>query len=71
MTSTPIMSRSELRLFRATGEELLIMAIAGRSAERRRIEQELDLRAMLGEGPRRPRRKSRRTSARIVHRRAA
>jgi hypothetical protein len=64
----PIMTRSELNLFRATGEELLIMAITGR-ADRRTIEQELDLRALLGEGPRR--RRTRRTAARIIHSRAA
>jgi len=52
---SPIMTPAELRLFAATGEELLMLAIAGRREDRRRIAQELDLRALLSEGPRRPR----------------
>ncbi len=54
-SKSPIMTASELRLFCATGEELLMMAIAGGRTERRRIQRELDLRSALGEGPRRPR----------------
>ena len=68
-TKTPIMNRSELRLFTATGEELLMMAIAGSAAVRRRIQEELDLRSLLAEGPRQPRVSQPR--ARITHRRAA
>lgn len=64
-----IMTASELRLFTATGEQLLLMAIAGRRADRRRIEQELDLRSLLAEGPRRPR--VSKASVRTSHRRAA
>ncbi len=51
----PIMSASELELFKASGEELLIRAIAGRADVRRRILRELDLRSALAEGPRPPR----------------
>jgi hypothetical protein len=36
-----------------TGEQLLLMAIAGNPGNRRRIHQELSLRALLAEGARR------------------
>lgn len=41
-----------------SGEELLLMAIAGARGTRERIHQELSLRALLAEGPRRARRES-------------
>ena len=68
-SKAPIMSAAELNLFTASGEELLLMAIAGREADRERIGRELDLRALLGEGPRRVR--TSRAATRIRHRRAA
>lgn len=54
-----------------TGEELLLLAIVGARGNRRRIHQELDLRAVLAEGARRARSAVTRPRLQIVRSRAA
>jgi len=49
-----------------SGEELLLMAIAGAPNNRRRIHQELELRALLGQGARRARVAETRPRLRLV-----
>ncbi len=49
-----------------SGTELLILAIAGTAGQRRQIETELNLRALLAEGPRRRRLAPQRPRLRLV-----
>ena len=53
------------------GEELLLLAIAGAPGARRRIHQELSLRALLAEGARRARSAAKPPQLRLVRNRAA